>query len=351
MTTRSSVDAPPREAGRPVRGRPLLALGLVTALLALVAVAWASLLFGSGDVTAGDVLHGLFDPDLSVKGQLIVREERIPRTVAGLMTGAALGLAGSVMQGVARNPLADPGILGVNAGASVAVVFGIGVLGLTEPGQYIWFGFLGALLAAVLVYSIGSLGREGATPVKLALAGAATSAILGSLTTALLLRDRMLFDRFRYWKVGSLSGRDPDLLWQALPFIVVGVVFALGLGPRLNALSMGDDIARALGQRVGAARLGAAASVVLLCGAATAIAGPIGFVGLIVAHAARLVTGPDYRWILPYSVLLAPVLILVSDIVGRVVLQPGEVQVGIVTAVIGAVPFLVLVRRRKQVEL
>ncbi|MEW1721965.1 iron ABC transporter permease [Streptomyces sp. NPDC093109] len=341
----------PRTVPRPVRGRRALALGLVAAALLLVAVVWGSLLFGAGEVTAGEVLRGLFAFDPSAKGQLIVREERVPRTVAGLLTGAALGPAGAVMQGVARNPLADPGILGVNAGAAVAVVFGIGVLGLGEPDQYLWFGFAGALLAAVLVYSIGSLGREGATPVKLALAGAATSAVLGSLTTAMMLKDRMLFDRFRFWKVGSFSGREPELLWQALPFIALGVVIALALGPRLNALSLGDDLARALGQRVGLARLGSAAVVVLLCGAATAVAGPIGFVGLVVAHSARMLTGPDYRWILPYSLLLAPILVLVSDILGRVIIDPGEVQVGIVTAVVGAVPFVVLVRRRKLVEL
>ncbi|GAA1193587.1 iron chelate uptake ABC transporter family permease subunit [Streptomyces hebeiensis] len=336
---------------RSVRGRSALALGVVVTVVLLVAAVWASLAVGPGDVSVRDVVAGLLDPDVSDKGRLIVREERVPRTVTGLLVGVALGLAGAVMQGVARNPLADPGILGVNAGASVAVVFGIGVLGLTAPTQYLWCGFLGALLSAILVYGIGSLGREGATPVKLALSGAAASAVLGSLTTALLLRDRVLFDRFRFWRVGSLSVPDPEVLWQALPFVAVGVVFALALGPRLNALSLGDDLARALGQRVGRARLAAAAAVMLLCGAATAVAGPIGFVGLVVPHAARLFTGPDYRWVLPYSALLAPVLVLVSDVVGRLLDQPGGVQVGIVTAVLGAVPFIVLVRRRRLVEL
>ncbi|MFD5746190.1 FecCD family ABC transporter permease [Streptomyces sp. NPDC127033] len=329
----------------------MLGAGLLVALGLLVAAVWASLAFGSGDAATGDVLRALFDRDLSDKGQLIVLEERVPRTVAGLMTGAALGLAGAVMQGVARNPLADPGILGVNAGASVAVVTAIGLLGLGSPSDYIWFGLLGAFAATVLVYGVGSLGRDGATPVKLALAGAATTAILGSVTTAIMLTDRQVFDRFRFWKVGSLAGRDATLLWQALPFIAVGVVLALVLGPQLNALSLGDDLARALGQRVGAARLLSAATVMLLCGAATAVAGPIGFVGLVVPHAARMFTGPDYRWILPYSALLAPVLILVSDIAGRLIARPGEVQVGIVTAVVGAVPFVILVRRRRLVEL
>ncbi|MFJ6698825.1 FecCD family ABC transporter permease [Streptomyces sp. NPDC091272] len=323
---------------------------LVLAALLFVAL-WASLMVGAGDVSLTDLLPGITDPDLADKGQLILREVRIPRTVSGLLAGVALGLAGTVMQGVARNPLADPGILGVNSGASAAVVFALSILGLSDPGRYIWFGFAGALVASLVVYGIGSMGREGATPVKLALAGAATSAALLSLTTAMLLTDSKSFDQYRFWQVGSLTGRDPAVLWQALPFLVVGTAFALLLGPRLNALSLGDDLARGLGQRVGAARAASALAVVLLCGAATVIVGPIAFVGLVVPHAARMFTGPDYRWILPYSALLAPVLLLAADIVGRVIARPGEVQAGILTAVIGAVPFVLLVRRRKLAEL
>ncbi|MFC8225726.1 FecCD family ABC transporter permease [Streptomyces sp. NPDC057287] len=336
---------------RPARNRPVLALGLLAAVAVLLLTVLASLAVGSGDVPFGDVLDGVFDPDLGVKGQLIVQEVRIPRTVAGLLAGAALGLAGTVMQGVARNPLADPQLLGINAGASVAVVCSISFLGFTVVTQYIWFGFLGALLAALLVYGVGSLGREGATPVKLALAGAATSAVLTSVTSAVLLQDREGYDRFRFWQLGALTARDGDVLVQVSPFIAAGAVLALLLGPQLNALSLGDDLARGLGQRVGLARLTSALAVVLLCGAATVVAGPIGFVGLAVPHAARLITGPDYRWILPYSMVLAPVMLLVADIVGRVVAPPGEIQVGVVTAAIGCVPFIWLVRRRKQVEL
>ncbi|WP_299534165.1 iron ABC transporter permease [uncultured Streptomyces sp.] len=329
----------------------MLAGGLVLALVLLVAATLLSLAVGSGHVPLGDVWQGLFDPDRTERTHLIVQEVRVPRTVAGLLAGVALGLAGALMQGVARNPLADPGLLGVNAGAGAAVVLAMSVFGLTAPGEYIWFGFGGALLAAVAVYAIGSLGREGATPVKLALSGAAASALLGSLTTALLLTDSETFDRFRYWRVGSLAGRDPDVIWHALPFIVAGAAVALLLGPQMNALALGDDVARGLGQRVGLARAGAAAAVVLLCGAATALAGPIVFVGLVVPHTARMITGPDYRWILPYSAVLAPLLLLASDIVGRVVARPGEVQVGIVTAAVGCVPFVLLVRRGKLAEL
>ncbi len=337
---------------RPARARSVLSLGLLLCLLLLVAAVLASLCVGSGhEVSGGDVFHALFDADLSDKGQLVVHEVRVPRTAAGVLAGIALGLAGCVMQGVARNPIADPGLLGINAGSSVAVVAAISLLGLASPSQYIWFGFLGALLAALLVYGIGSLGREGATPVKLALAGTATQAVLVALTSAILLKDRDSYDQYRFWQVGSLTGREGSDLWQALPFIAVGAVFALALGPALNALSLGDDLARGLGQKVGRIRAGSALVVVLLCGAATAIAGPIAFVGLAVPHAARLITGPDYRWILPYSAVLAPVLLLLADIVGRLVARPGEVQVGVITAAIGCVPFIILVRRRKLVEL
>lgn len=331
-------------------GAPLL-LGLGVLVVVLVAATGLSLVVGSGRVPLADVAAGLFHPDRADRAQLIVREVRIPRTVAGLLAGAALGLAGAVMQGVARNPLADPGLLGVNAGASVFVVFAISVLALTEPQQYIWFGFLGACLAAVLVYGIGSLGRDGATPVKLALSGAAVAAALSSLTSAMLFSDRQTFDQFRFWQVGSLSGRESDVLWQVLPFIAAGVVGALALGPGLNTLALGDDTARGLGQRIALARLGAAACVVLLCGAATVVAGPIAFVGLAVPHAVRLITGPDYRWILPYSALLAPAALLLADVAGRIVARPGEVQVGVMTAALGAVPFVLLVRRGKAVEL
>ncbi|MFE9249960.1 FecCD family ABC transporter permease [Streptomyces sp. NPDC007088] len=350
---------PPRPAGhgaeaeksRTARGRGALVLGLLGCLFVLLLAVAASLLIGSGQVGFGDVVHAVFDRDPADKGQLVVHEVRVPRTVVGLLAGVGLGLAGTVMQGVARNPLADPTLLGVNAGASLSVVLAISVVGLTSSSQYIWFGFLGALLAALLVYGVGSLGREGATPVKLALAGTATTAVLQALTNAVLLRDRQSYDQFRFWQVGSLSARDGAVLWQALPFVVAGGVLALLLGPQLNALSLGDDVARGLGQRVGLVRAGSAAAVVLLCGASVAVAGPIGFLGLAVPHVARLFTGPDYRWVLPYSAVLAPTVLLLADILGRVVARPGEVQVGVITAGLGCVPFIWLVRRRKLVEL
>ncbi|MFJ3669546.1 FecCD family ABC transporter permease [Streptomyces sp. NPDC090106] len=328
------------------RRRPAaLSAGLLLLAVLLLGSAALSLLVGSGHVALGDVVHGVFGPDRSVRGQLVIQEVRLPRTLAGVLVGIALGLAGTVIQGLTRNPLADPGLLGVNAGAAVFVVLAISVFSLTAPDQYIWFGFLGACLAAVLVYGVGSIGREGATPVKLALAGAATTAALGSVTSALLLMDSGTFDQFRFWQVGSLGGRDIDVLRQALPFVAAGALLAHFLGPRLNGLALGDDVARGLGQRLGVTRALGALSVVLLCGAATAVAGPLGFVGLAVPHVARMITGPDHRWMLPYSALIAPTLLLLADVVGRIVARPGEIQVGVVTAAVGCVPFILLVRR------
>ncbi|MBK1786671.1 FecCD family ABC transporter permease [Prauserella cavernicola] len=319
-------------------------------VLVLVAAA-LSLVVGTKAIPVGTVLDALVRFDPADPDHLIVTERRLPRTLAGLLVGAALGLAGAVIQGVTRNPLADPGILGVNAGAALCVVLGISVFGVTTLSGYVWFGFAGAALAAVLVYAIGSLGGDGASPLKLALTGAALTAALASVQNVVLLTDSATYDQFRFWRVGSLTGRDAEIVAQGAPFLLVGVVLALGLGKILNGLSLGDDVARSFGQNVTADRVWCAVAVVILCGAATAMAGPIGFLGLTVPHLARLLTGPDYRWILPYSMLLSPVLLVLADVAGRVVARPGEVQAGIVTAILGAPVFVLLVRRRKLAAL
>lgn len=342
---------PATRTGERRRNRGLLAAVLAMAVLVLFGVCVASIIVGVRHISFDQLLGAVFDYNPKNSGDLVVVTLRVPRTVAGVLVGVALGLAGAVMQGVVRNPLADPGILGVNAGAALAVVCGTSVFGIGSATGYVWFAFAGAAVVSVGVYLIGSLGREGATPVKLALAGAAVAAALQSITTAILLTDVASFDEYRFWTVGSLTGRKLDLVAQIAPFVAVGAVLALCTGRLLNALALGDDVARGLGQRVALARGLSGACVVILCGAATATAGPIAFLGLTVPHIARLITGPDYRWILPYSMVLAPILLLVSDIVGRVVARPGELQVGIVMAVIGAPFFIFLVRRRKLAEL
>lgn len=333
-----------------VASRSWRAAGLAAAAAALVAVALCSVAYGSKPIPLGRVLDAVFAFDGS-NDHLIVRSLRVPRTLVGVGVGTALGLAGAVMQGVTRNPLADPGVLGVNAGASLAVVLAIYAFDVTTLSAYVWFAFVGAAGASLVVYGLGSLGRDRATPVGLALAGAAVTALLGSVTTAILLLDVATLDQFRFWVVGSLAGRDAAILRQVAPFLAGGAVLALASARSLNTLSLGDDVARSLGQRVGAARACSGLAVVVLTGAAVAAAGPIGFVGLTVPHVARAVTGPDYRWVLPYSAVLAPILLLGADIVGRVVARPGELQVGIVTAFVGAPFFVALVRRRKLAEL
>jgi len=328
-----------------------LALGLALLAAALLAIVLVSLGTGARAIPPDAVWNALTAYDADVTEHRIVWDLRLPRTVAGLLVGAALGLAGAVLQGATRNPLADPSILGIHSGAALFVVLGVAVLGLTQLTAYVWLAFIGAGAAMLVVYAVASLGREGATPVKLALAGAAITAVLQSIISAILLTSPRTLDEVRFWQVGSLAGRSMDIVLQVAPFLFVGGVLALATARLLDGLAMGEDVARALGQRVGLSRALAGLAAVVLAGASTAAAGPIAFVGLTVPHVARAVTGPGYRWILPYSMLMAPILLLGADIVGRVIAPPGEVQVGIVTAFLGAPFFIALVRRRKLAAL
>jgi len=297
------------------------------------------------------VIDALVDMDEELTDHLIVRELRLPRTVLGLLVGAALGAAGALMQGVTRNPLADPGLLGVNAGAAFAVVLAIWALDVDTVGSLVWFAFVGAGIASVVVYLLGSVGRGGATPVRLALAGAALAALLFALTRAVTLLDQATLDQFRFWAVGSLSGRDPAVARQIVVFVAVGLLLAFGVARQLNALALGEDAARSLGTRVNVTRLASVLAITLLCGSAVAAAGPIGFVGLVVPHAMRVWFGPDQRWLIPASALAGAGLLLYCDTLGRVVARPGEVQVGIMTAAIGGPVFVLLVRRVRMAAL
>lgn len=324
--------------------------GLLAALFVLLAAVAASIAVGAKPLALSVVRDALLSPDGS-NDHTIIRELRVPRTILGLGVGTALGLAGALMQGLTRNPLADPGILGISAGAALAVVIGISAIGVTSATGFVWFAFVGAAVASVAVYGLGAVGRGGVTPVKLALAGAAMSTLLASLTSGILLADAAALDVFRFWAVGSIAGRDGDVVAAVVPFIVIGTLVALCLGRPLNTLALGDDVARSLGQRVHVQRAVVACAVVLLCGAATAGAGPILFVGLVIPHVARAICGPDYRWILAWSAVLGPILLLVADVAGRVVARPGEVQVGVMTAIIGAPFFIALVRRKKLASL
>ncbi|RBM04813.1 iron ABC transporter permease [Streptomyces sp. PT12] len=340
--------APAPEAAPAPRRTTRRALGLLAAVGALVCVTAASIALGARSVPLGDVWHALFQYS-GTDNDVVVRDVRLPRTLLGLLCGGALGLAGAVMQALTRNPLADPGLLGVNAGASAAVVSAISFLGVTSLTGYVWFAFLGAALVSVLVYALG--GTRSATPVRLALAGTAVTAALFGYINAVQLLDTAALDRMRFWSVGSLASANPEVIRQVLPFIATGVLLALALARPLNAIALGEDTARALGTRVNHTRVLAMLAVTLLCGAATAACGPIVFVGLMVPHIVRAITGPDARWILPYATVLSPVLLLGADVIGRLVTRPAELQVGIVTSLIGGPVFIYLVRRRKMAQL
>jgi iron complex transport system permease protein len=347
MTTMLDETAP-AVTPRPPRSRR--ALGLVASVAVLAFVLLASISIGTRAVPLGTVWDALVHFDGS-SDQLVVLDLRIPRTLLGLMVGAALGLAGALMQALTRNPLADPGILGVDAGASLAVVCAIAFFGVGSLTGYVWFALGGALVATVVVYALGSVGRSAATPVRLALAGTAIGAVLAGFTSAIVLFNLTAFNGFRAWSVGSLADRDASTLRQVLPFLAVGIVAALALSGPLNALALGEDLAKALGANILRTRIIGVAAVTLLCGAATAAVGPIAFLGLTVPHIARAITGPDHRWVLPYSAVLAPIMLLSADIVGRVVVRPGELQVGLVTTIIGAPVFVAIVRRRRLAQL
>ncbi|MBF6050308.1 iron ABC transporter permease [Streptomyces eurocidicus] len=346
------VESLPRSQAAPPeptpRGRNAVrAAGLFAAVAVLLLVVVASVAVGARQIPLDQVWHGLFHPT-GTDADVVVREVRVPRTLLGVLAGAALGPAGAVMQALTRNPLAEPGILGVNAGAAAAVVSAVSFLGVTSVGGYVWFAFLGAAVVSVLVHLLG--GSRAATPVRLALAGTAVTYALYGYVNSVQLMDSAALDRMRFWTVGSLASASPDTLRQVAPFIGAGVLLALALARPLNAVALGDDTARALGASPARTRVLAMAAVTLLCGAATAACGPIVFIGLIVPHLVRSLTGPDLRWILPYAAVLAPVLLLGADVIGRVVTRPGELQAGIVTAVVGGPVFIHLVRRRRMAQ-
>ncbi|MGK3945101.1 FecCD family ABC transporter permease [Streptomyces sp. RP5T] len=345
------VDSPPEQraetAPAPPTRRAIRVLGLLVSVVILALVAVASIAIGAKGLSVAQVWHGLFQ-DTGTYGDVVVAD-RLSRTLLGLLAGAALGLSGAVLQALTRNPLADPGLLGINAGASAAVVTAITFFGVTSLSGYVWFAFLGAAAVGALVWFLG--GSRGATPVRLALAGTAISAALYGYLQAVMITDDQALNKMRFWTVGSLSSASNSTILQVLPFLAAGSLLALALARPLNAMEMGDDTAKALGAHLNRTRALAMLSATVLCGAATAACGPIVFVGLMVPHVVRSFTGPDLRWILPYATVLSPVLLLGSDVVGRIVARPAELQVGIVTAVIGGPVFIFLVRRRRTAQL
>lgn len=324
------------------------------ALAALVALALLSLAVGSSTLPLSTTWRALTSYDATDDAHLVLRTLRLPRTGLGIMVGAALGAAGCLMQAVTRNPLADPGVLGVNAGAAAAVVAAIALFGLTTPGSYLVFALLGAAIAAALVLGLGDGirgGLRGGSAVRLVLAGTAVSVVLGSVTSAITINYPEVFDVYRFWVVGALQGRGLPVLYTVTPIIVIGLILAWSLAGSLNALALGTDTGAALGASVGRTWALSGVAIVLLAGGATAGAGPVAFIGLAAPHVARLLTGPDHRRLVPMAALLGANLLLGADIIGRIIARPSEVQAGIVAAVIGAPVFIWLVRRRRMVSL
>jgi iron complex transport system permease protein len=321
----------------------LAAIGMLALLCVL------SLAFGTRQVPLDQILAGLGGSTDGV-GEAAVAA-RAPRTLLAILVGGALAVSGATMQAVTRNPLADPGIFGVSTGAALAVVIGIAYFGLSNPYAYIVVAIVGSAVAAIFVYTVGSLGRGGATPLRLALAGAATSAAFISLVDAILLPREDVIPLFRFWQIGGVGGATWDRIAVVGPFLLVGAFICMLSARGMNTLALGDDLAAGLGEHVLRTRLLSSAGAVVLCGAATALAGPIGFVGLVVPHLCRLVVGTDQRWLLPFSAIVGAGLLVTADIVGRVIARPTEIEVGIITAVIGAPVFIWIVRRQKVREL
>ncbi|PLZ51363.1 iron ABC transporter permease [Fischerella thermalis WC442] len=320
-------------------------LGLVLGLCILLICLVYSVTLGAADIPLDKILASFIAFDGSYE-HLVVQTVRLPRVLIAILVGSALAVSGALMQGLTRNPLADPGILGIESGAALAVVATIFIFGSSSLSVLTIVAFLGAGVTATLVYFLSSLGRGGATPLNLTVAGAALTALISSLTTAVLILSQRTLEEIRFWLAGSLAGRDSNILLQALPFVMVGLVVAFALGRQITTMSLGEDVAKGLGQKTAWIKIVTAISVVLLAGSSVALAGPIGFIGLVVPHMVKFYIKADYRWILPYSAVLGAILLLVADIAARLLLKPQELPVGVMTALIGA-PFFVYLAKSK----
>ncbi|EIM06303.1 iron compound ABC transporter permease [Planococcus antarcticus DSM 14505] len=327
-----------------IRTNRAKAFGLIIGVFVIAALIWSSIVLGLTKVSAQMVYDAIYHFDGSNE-HIIIQDTRIPRAFIAAAVGASLAVAGAIMQGLTHNPLASPGILGINAGASFFVVFGISFLGLSSLTAFTWLAFLGAAVASVVVYVFGSMGSEGLTPIKITLAGAAIAAMFSSMTQGMLTLDERALDQVLFWLAGSIQGRDLEILLSVLPYLVVGWFISLMFGKQMNVLAMGEDLAKGLGQKTLLVKITGAVIIVLLAGGSVAIAGPIGFVGIIIPHFARWLVGIDYRWVIPYSALLGAILLLTADIGARYILMPAEVPVGVMTAIVGA-PFFVYIARR-----
>ena len=318
---------------------------LVTSLIFLLVCLYLSIIYGAVNFSLTQAYEAFTAFDGSTS-HLIIRTVRLPRSLVAICAGTALAVAGTLMQGLTRNPLASPSILGINAGAVFAVVVANFFVGNISINAYAGFAFLGATITAVSIYSLGSLGRNGLTPLSLTLIGVALTTFLSSLTTGILIVSRKTLNEIRFWLAGSVAGRDLDLLLDILPYLAIGLLLAFILSKPMNLLSFGDDIAKGLGQNIVWIKLSACLSIILLAGASGAMAGPIGFIGLIIPHLARFLVGIDYRWVLPYAAILGAIILLLADIVARIIARPTEIPVGLITPLLGAPVFIYLTHRQ-----
>ncbi|RNC97626.1 FecCD family ABC transporter permease [Lysinibacillus halotolerans] len=318
--------------------------GLVLGVILLLIVNFLSLVLGYTDLTFHTVIDAFSHFDGSNE-HIIIQDVRLPRALIGTVVGASLAIAGALLQALTRNPLASPDILGFNAGASFFIVVALMLFSISSLQATTWIAFLGAMIAGLLVYFLGSVGRDSMTPIKMTLSGAAIAALFGSLTQGLLVMDESALDQMLFWMSGSVQGRELAILLSVLPYIIIGVVIALVIASKINILTMGDDVAKGLGQRTGFVKLVTGLAIILLAGGSVAIAGPIGFIGIVVPHIVRTVVGIDYRWMIPYCAIVGGIFLVIADIGARYVLMPEEVPVGIMTALVG-IPFFIYIARK-----
>ncbi|RAK16609.1 iron complex transport system permease protein [Anoxybacillus vitaminiphilus] len=319
-------------------------VGFIFFVLLLLVSIGISIVYGYTDTSWKTAIEA-FTNNNGSNEHIIIETVRLPRALIAAAVGASLAMAGALMQAMTKNPLASPGLFGINVGAGFFIVLFVSLFHVNSLQAFTWLAFIGAALAAAVVFVIGSLGREGMTPLKLTLAGAAVAALFSSLTQGILTANETALDQVLFWLAGSISGRKLEMLLAVLPYFVIAWTGAIVFAKKVNVLTMGDDVARGLGQRTELVKLGMAVLVVLLAGGAVAVAGPIGFIGIIVPHFARALVGIDYRWVLPYCGVLGGILLIVADVAARYIIMPQEVPVGVMTAFIGT-PFFIYIARR-----
>lgn len=319
-------------------------IGLLFTVIFLLLLMYASIVYGYTDTTWRMAREALQNNNGSNE-HLVIETVRLPRALIAAAVGSSLAIAGALMQTLTKNPLASPGILGVNAGAGFAVVLGVTLFSVSNLQAFTWIAFLGAAVAAIGVYVIGTLGREGLTPMKLTLAGAAMAAMFSSFTQGFLVINEAALEQVLFWLAGSVQGRKLEILTAVLPYLIFGWLGAFLLARKMNVLSMGEDVAKGLGVQTGLLKIVTAIVIILLAGGAVAIAGPIAFIGIVIPHITRALVGIDHRWVVPFSGLLGGILLLIADILARYVIMPQEVPVGVMTAIIGT-PFFIFIARR-----